>query len=181
MTTYTAITNDQIDQDSPITQPLMTTLRDNPIAIAEGATGAPKISPDAFSGVTAEAYMPSATSSTPVDLTNFVRPKTVQIDYGFSTPATTGTYYFYLKLSDDGGATWGAAQQIASGTASWDEGKRLHVDLTTGAWVKTAAGTSARTTGTFTLPSGATNALRFYTSAIGCPTWARVYVWAGLA
>ena len=43
MTTYTAITNGQIDQDSPITQPLLTAMRDNPIAITEGATGAPRI------------------------------------------------------------------------------------------------------------------------------------------
>lgn len=43
MTTYSTITNGQIDQDSPITQPLMTALRDNPTAIAEGATGAPRI------------------------------------------------------------------------------------------------------------------------------------------
>ncbi len=43
MTTYTAITNSQIDRDSPITEPLMTLLRDNPIAIAEGAVGAPRI------------------------------------------------------------------------------------------------------------------------------------------
>jgi len=43
MTTYTAITDGQIDQDSPITQPLMTAMRDNPIAIAERATGAPYV------------------------------------------------------------------------------------------------------------------------------------------
>lgn len=43
MTTYTAIPNGDVDQDSPVTQTLMTLLRDNPIAIAEGATGAPKI------------------------------------------------------------------------------------------------------------------------------------------
>lgn len=48
MTTYTAITNGQIDQDSPITQPLMTALRDNPIALAEGATGAPRIASPAL-------------------------------------------------------------------------------------------------------------------------------------
>ncbi len=41
MTTYTAIPNGDIDQDSPVTQPLMTLLRDNPIAISEGSTGAP--------------------------------------------------------------------------------------------------------------------------------------------
>lgn len=41
MTTYTAIPNGDIDQDSPLTQPLLTALRDNPIAAREGATGAP--------------------------------------------------------------------------------------------------------------------------------------------
>lgn len=48
MTTYTAIPNTSIDIDSPVTQPLMTALRDNPIAIAEGSSGAPKISTLAF-------------------------------------------------------------------------------------------------------------------------------------
>lgn len=43
MTTYTAITSGEIDPDSPITNSLMTKLRDNPIAITEGASGAPKI------------------------------------------------------------------------------------------------------------------------------------------
>lgn len=40
---WTTIPDDQIDQDSPITQPLMTALRDNPIAIADGLPGAPSI------------------------------------------------------------------------------------------------------------------------------------------
>ena len=40
MTTYTAIPNGDIDQDSPVTQPLMTLLRDNPISIAEGGANA---------------------------------------------------------------------------------------------------------------------------------------------
>jgi hypothetical protein len=48
MTSYTAIANGDIDQDSPVTQPLVTALRDNPIAIAEGASGAPRIEPIAF-------------------------------------------------------------------------------------------------------------------------------------
>lgn len=49
MTTYTAIPNGDIDPESPITTGLMTLLRDNPIAITEGAAGAPRISPAAFS------------------------------------------------------------------------------------------------------------------------------------
>ena len=41
MTTYTPIANSDIDQDSPVTSGLMAALRDNPLAIGEGASGAP--------------------------------------------------------------------------------------------------------------------------------------------
>lgn len=41
MTTYTTITNSQVDTDSPIDQALMTALRDNPLAIVEGSANAP--------------------------------------------------------------------------------------------------------------------------------------------
>lgn len=41
MTTYTSITNTELDTDSPGTQSLFERLRDNPIAIMEKASGAP--------------------------------------------------------------------------------------------------------------------------------------------
>lgn len=41
MTSYITINNTEIDPDSPITADLMTKLRDNPIAMAEGASGSP--------------------------------------------------------------------------------------------------------------------------------------------
>jgi len=43
MTAYTTITNSEIDTDSPVTESLMTRMRDNPIAITEGSSGAPAI------------------------------------------------------------------------------------------------------------------------------------------
>lgn len=43
MTSWTEIANSLVDQDSPVTQTLLTALRDNPTAIAEGATAAPKL------------------------------------------------------------------------------------------------------------------------------------------
>ena len=43
MTAYVAIANGEIDQDSPGTQPLFTALRDNPLAMFEGASGAPRL------------------------------------------------------------------------------------------------------------------------------------------
>ncbi len=46
MTAYTAIPDSDIDPESPVTTGLVAKLRNNPIAIAEGAGGAPKISID---------------------------------------------------------------------------------------------------------------------------------------
>jgi len=43
MTSYITINNTEVDPDSPITADLMTKLRDNPIAMAEGASGAPRV------------------------------------------------------------------------------------------------------------------------------------------
>ena len=43
MTDYTAIPNGDVDSDSPITTSLITKLRDNPIAITEGSSGAPQV------------------------------------------------------------------------------------------------------------------------------------------
>lgn len=43
MTAYTSVADSEIDPESPGTTTLFTKLRDNPIAITEGASGAPKI------------------------------------------------------------------------------------------------------------------------------------------
>ena len=46
---WTNIPNSDIDQDSPVTVALMTALRDNPEAIADGDSGAPRITDGALS------------------------------------------------------------------------------------------------------------------------------------
>lgn len=43
MTSYITITDAEVQPEAPITSELMTKLRDNPVAISEGAAGAPKI------------------------------------------------------------------------------------------------------------------------------------------
>lgn len=43
MVDWTAISDTQVDPNAPITSELMTALRDNPIALAEGAAGATRI------------------------------------------------------------------------------------------------------------------------------------------
>lgn len=45
MTTYTTITDTETGHKKPLTVSLMRRLRDNPIAISEGAAGAPRVDP----------------------------------------------------------------------------------------------------------------------------------------
>lgn len=49
MTGYNTILDTEIDPDSPITTTLIARLRDNPIALAEGSPGAPKVQQAAIS------------------------------------------------------------------------------------------------------------------------------------
>lgn len=65
MTAYTTIANTTIDAESPVTVSLMTALRDNCIAITEGASGAPRNVQGALSTATATI---SGSSSGSVDI-----------------------------------------------------------------------------------------------------------------
>ena len=64
MTTYVTIANTEVDPDSPITADLITKLRDNPLAIGEGAAGAPKITAAALNTSTSTLTGTVSASST---------------------------------------------------------------------------------------------------------------------
>ena len=51
MATYTAIGDGELLVDKPITESLLNRLRDNPLAIAEGSAGAPKVQSDGMEPV----------------------------------------------------------------------------------------------------------------------------------
>lgn len=144
MTTYTAIPNGDVDQDSPVTQTLVTLLRDNPIAITEGASGAPRVKPVALeSGLLGR----TTADNDAIDVTGV---KNIRINWAIAYNATTGSSTLSVAFSDDGGSTWGSAQNLfnvspvsslgASGSAE------LEIDLETGAWQ--AAGILATRDGT---------------------------------
>lgn len=61
MTAYTTIAPGDVDAESPLTTALMTALRDNPIAITEGAAGAPRIKQGALATATASGSITSPT------------------------------------------------------------------------------------------------------------------------
>lgn len=121
MTTYSTITDGQIDQDSPVTQPLLTALRDNPIAIAEGASGAPSILAGIGSNSTAGVVgsYAFARSSSDVDFGATIAGSAIfptsaaygALNAGTNTPANTFGFLAAPSLS----GTWRClGRQIAS-------------------------------------------------------------------
>ena len=157
MTTYTTITNAEIDQDSPITQPLLTALRDNPIALAEGAAGAPKVQAAALN-----TFVGSG-PGTITGLDNYVA-----INFRGGGSSSDGGIQATIEFSDDNGSTWSAAETflIASipggdaGSCNFDTA----INLETGAY-STQGGVGGANnphskTGTITLPTGRVNAVR---------------------
>lgn len=120
MTDYTAILDTHIDPDAPITSGLAYQMRDNPIAIAEGALGAPKI---AIKTVQADA---GTTDISGVDAWS-----------GFTINATTALggapSSVTISFSDDGVTYYGSTSIL---TAPSDESGMCYAvfDFATGSW-----------------------------------------------
>lgn len=168
MTTYTTITNAEIDQDSPITQPLMTALRDNPVAITEGAAGAPKIQAAALS-----TFISKVDETTTTTLTNLDTQASIICIGGVRDGTLT------VELSDDNGSTWATSETIVSLTTTGSRSATLNISINflTGSYSVAGAG-GERTgsfgggdlvvnfeiysaSGTIPTPSGTVNAIRF--------------------
>ena len=161
MTTYTTVPNSDIDQDSPVTQPLLTALRDNPLAIAEGTSGAPKISPLAFSGF----YLGYSSATSGAWTTTFTFPATSKllfIEADLKNVASGQS--FQVEFSADGGVTWGATQSLLSGFTGPQSSKGT-IDVVTGA-------VDGRSLNSFT-PTANANAARFRSSTQSV----QIFVW----
>lgn len=104
MATYTAITDTQVDPDAPLTSQLGYQFRDNPIAISEGATGAPKVTGLALGTI----FQPYGHTYTTSDVDRW---KTIYIQQ------SSGTACDRVRFSTDGGGSWGASTTFSIGTA----------------------------------------------------------------
>lgn len=139
MTTYTAITNGQIDQDSPITQPLMTAMRDNPIAITEGATGAPRIYGNSFAQLS---DLPVLTVSA-AD-TYALSSMYTNVNGSFSTNSTSFvTAVTMTVVQFTGSARFkGGHRSTNTGTTSYLKAYKNGVEV--GSWATNSTGTVTR-------------------------------------
>ena len=106
----------------------VTALRDNPVAIAEGAPGAPRVQGKALGGLRLPAF--SGTFNNWAGLT----------DLGdFSEIFFTGligvgptSQQFQVRFSTDNGSTWGSAQNLRLMSPSTEVLSSLHLNLVSG-------------------------------------------------
>lgn len=116
MTTYVPIPNGDTDQDSPITQPLIVALRDNPIAIAEGASGAPKI-----------AQKVSGSGADTITFSGLGDFAGVVIDYWLVGGGGGGG--IDISFSDDGTTYYGSATVGTAGSGGSQSFGKIWVDF----------------------------------------------------
>lgn len=151
MTSYITITDAETDPSAPLTSELAKKWRDNPIAIAEGSTGAPKIAKKIVGG--------SASTVTITGLTDF---SGVEIDFWATFPGgLSGGGDVNVSFSDDGTTYYGSTT-VASGDGQGYTFGKVWVDFTTASLVCTgfnSGSTGAGLVYTTTTVSGLTNAV----------------------
>ena len=147
MATYRSIAASETDADSPVTATLMEALAENPTAIAEGASGAPRVSPKA-TGYTA--FSGSAIGTVTLSNVSAYDGAAIEVKYINTAAGTAG---MTISVSDDG-VTFGSTVTIANIGGTAHGSVSLTVDTTTGAVVSVYSDTVSAgvLTGTVTLP-----------------------------
>lgn len=131
MADWTTLADSQLDPDAPLTSELAYAWRDNPIAIAEGAVGAPRVQPEALDLHLARIEL---TDTTPVTVTG-INPSNLVTIYVFAYSShNTLSNSLRIRFSNDGGATFGGWIVVISsaGGSSGNSSYLGPVNLTTG-------------------------------------------------
>lgn len=149
---YRVIPDTEIDPDSPVTVTLMSALRDNLIAVAEGDPGAPEVNARAQTSRTVYGTGNTVTFSS---LDGF-GGMWADIHYENNV---AGTVNFTLQFSTDSGSNFSTAQSIFSVPASSVGNGRMYVNFADGGYsVITSVGSS---TGTIAGMAGGVTDIRF--------------------
>lgn len=140
MASWTTIADTSLAQDKPIKAVDVRALRDNPVAIAEGATDAPKI---------ADKFLVGAAAGAPGEvifsgLDDFLG---IRVDGDvFRSGGGTG---LELEVSDDGVTYYGTVTLVSGVPASVLANFRLFLDFATGDYLGVNAGGASFSAATF--------------------------------
>jgi hypothetical protein len=100
LTTFTVLADGTLAQDKPLTQSVTRALRDNPLAIAEGASGAP-----AIRGVNPSTVMTVPTAVASIVITDLPAADLIEFELLRLRPVTNAAV-LYAQVSKDNGANW---------------------------------------------------------------------------
>jgi hypothetical protein len=112
MASYITITDAETDPEAPLTSELAKKWRDNPIAITEGATGAPKIQKKAMGGLFVGSITTSGT--TWAGLTGLANFNEYLMTFAMTSGFVSGSNGIEIRFSTDNGSTWGTAQNLVA-------------------------------------------------------------------
>lgn len=105
MADYIPVVDSSVDPDAPLTSDLMYRLRDNPLAIAEGAAGAPKVRSEAMALRTAAGDRTS--DGVVFTMNGLDRVAALMVNsYASITHTAAGSATVRYRTSTDGGSTW---------------------------------------------------------------------------
>ncbi|MGB1215392.1 MAG: hypothetical protein ACPG4X_18630 [Pikeienuella sp.] len=141
MTTHRTIPGSEIDHLSPATIQLFEALRDNPIAIAEQASGAPKFA--------SKSKQVNAGASTDVDITGLDDFSGVWLHCHFST--TSGTPNVDVEISTDG-TTFTGTTLLISMVSPASASATVYLDFATGSLKSAILNNGAATGASQTIP-----------------------------
>lgn len=106
MADWKTIPDTDVDPDAPVTSELMYALRDNPVAIAEGATGAPRVM-----GVALDTFIgynnTSMTQSNPVAFVGLEGIGEVLVAFNAAgSDSPTGSQQLQVSFTNNNGSSW---------------------------------------------------------------------------
>lgn len=164
MASYITITDAETDPGAPATSELAKKWRDNPIAMFEGATGAPKLAQNI-----------RGASGTTITFTSLGAFSGALLEWSVLT-ASSGSTTVALSLSDNGTTFYGSTNIVSTSVLNAAYSYKLWIHFPTGAYTlvrfDTPALVGAVATGTITGSSLAVVSLRLVTTGTGASSTA---------
>lgn len=130
MADWTDITDASVDPDAPVTSELAYAWRDNPIAIAQGSVGAPKVRSDALNLAAGSGNRTSI--GTIFQLNSLDRVAAFYVSSAVTAGgASSGAVSISYQTSTNGGTTWSGDNALVSFTSAGDATSRQSFDIVT--------------------------------------------------
>lgn len=171
---YIPINNTQVDPDSPVTAELMTALRDNPLAIAAGEAGAPRIARSAmglmgFAGAGNFSTTAGVGTDFRIDVGGSARQAVFHV-HGIAVGGGGTSRPIRIRMSGNGGTTWtGWTTLFTVNDGSPQKVVTLYIDRVNGSSYLYGA-TVVGDSGPVSIGSGPFNAIEFGIASVADAT-----------